>query len=108
MEDSENEKGLKAVLVVNEGDNVVTCVRPFTAGEVIELEGGDVLVKDDVASFENLALFAIRKGDLCFSYGRVIGRAARDIESGAPVHPQDLESAPPEIEDPSAGGRPRP
>jgi SAF domain. len=84
---------MNAILLVNENDNVVTCLKPLTAGEVLELETGLLTVKEDVPSYHKLALFAISKGDLCFTNGQVIGRAARDLEPGEPVNHHDLEKA---------------
>lgn len=81
---------MNAILLINEDDNVVICVKPLTAGEVLDLEHMSLTVKSDVLSYHKLALFAIRKGDLCYSFGRVIGRARRDIEKGEPVRNQDL------------------
>lgn len=83
---------MNAVLLINENDNVVTCLKPLTAGEMLELETRQLMVKDNVPSYHKLALFAIRKGDLCYKYGQVIGRATSDIEPGGHVHVHNLES----------------
>ena len=83
---------MNAILLVNEDDNVVTCIRPLSPGEEIEVRSNKVTVKDDVPSFHKLARFAIRQGDLCYKYGQVIGRATRDIEPGEHVHIHNLES----------------
>jgi len=81
---------MNAVLLINEDDNVVICLKPLTAGEILDLKNMSLTVKSDVLSYHKLALFAIRKGDLCYSLGRVIGRARRNIDKGEPVHQQDL------------------
>lgn len=81
---------MNAILLINENDNVLVCVKPLTAGEVLELEQMGRTAKNDILCYHKLALFAIRKGDLCYSFGQVIGRATRNIEEGAAVHNQDL------------------
>lgn len=81
---------MDTVLLINEDDNVLICIKPLTAAEVLDLNNMSLTVKSDVLSYHKLALFAIRKGDLCYNFGRVIGRAKRDIEKGEPVRHQDL------------------
>jgi len=83
---------MSAVLLVNENDNVVTCLKPLRAGDLLELESGSLTVKEDVPSFHKMALFAISQGDLCYKYGQIIGRATRDIQPGEHVHVHNLES----------------
>lgn len=81
---------MNAILLINEDDNVVICVKPLSAGEILDLNHMSLTVKSDVLSYHKLALFAIRKGDLCYTFGRLIGRATRDIEKGEAVRNQDL------------------
>lgn len=80
------------VLRINKNDNVVTCLKILSAGQVIELESGLLTVKENVPAFHKVAIFAINQGGLCYKYGEVIGRATCDIAPGEHVHVHNLES----------------
>ena len=80
------------VLRIDEKDNVVTCLKDLSAGQILDLESGLLPVKENVPIFHKIALFAIKQGDLCYKYGQIIGRATRDIAPGEYVHVHNLDS----------------
>ncbi len=81
-----------AVLRIAENDNVVTCLKALSAGQILELESGPLTVRDDLPVFHKMALVPIGRGGLCYKYGQIIGRATRDIAPGEHVHVHNLES----------------
>lgn len=83
---------MNAVLHVNEKDNLVTCLRPLSKGEVIEFEGKTYTVQSDIPVFHKMAVAEIKKGEYCYKYGEIIGDATEDIHPGDHVHVHNLES----------------
>lgn len=83
---------MNAVLKVNEKDNVATCLKSLAKGETVEAGGQKISAAQDVAVFHKIAVSGIKKGDLCYKYGQVIGRAMTDIKPGDHVHVHNIES----------------
>lgn len=83
---------MNAVLLVNDKDNVVTCLRALNSGETVDFPGGSVSVSADIQAFHKVAITDIPKGELCYKYGQIIGRALVDIRAGSHVHVHNIES----------------
>jgi altronate dehydratase small subunit len=83
-------------IVVREEDNVATALRDIGAGE--EAIAGllnttkKISVYEDIPYGHKFAVQDIRKGEDVVKYGEVIGRATRNIPSGAHAHIQNIES----------------
>lgn len=74
---------MNAVLLINENDKVLICFKPLTDDEVLALDRLGLTVKGDVLSYLHLPLFAIRKGDLCYSFRGPEIWTPRDIDERA-------------------------
>jgi altronate dehydratase small subunit len=83
---------MNTVLKAADTDNVLTCLRGFSKGEVVEAGGRKITLAQDVPVFHKIAATDIEKGGLCYKYGQVIGRAVTDIKSGEHVHVHNIES----------------
>ena len=81
------------VIVITDRDNVATALQPLAPGEVIEVEGRMVTVREAIASGHKIALTQIPAGDPVMKYGNPIGTATCDIEAGAHVHIHNVASA---------------
>jgi len=82
--------------VVEPADNVATVLREAEAGETVVVAVGDeavsVAVVEDVRFGHKLAIEDIPAGETVVKYGKSIGNATEDIEPGAWVHVQNVES----------------
>ena len=74
-------------------DNVATALRDLEAGEVVEVEGIAVTLREPVPLCHKLALTALATGDAVVKYGQPIGRATQVIPAGGHVHVHNMQSA---------------
>lgn len=88
---------------ITEKDSVVTALKMVSPGETVYYFDGDVLqtivVKDSVPAYHKIALAPIKKGDLIYKYGEVIGGAMVDIDQGEWVAHHNIMSLPRNYED---------
>lgn len=89
---TENVRG-RALLVLDERDNVGTVLCTGGKGEELTLPGGGTLrLAEDIPSGHKVALRPIKKGELVVKYGAAIGEATCDISAGAHVHVHNVRS----------------
>lgn len=77
---------------INEIDNVVTTTVAFNKGDVIEVEGKEITLNADIPRFHKVAIVDIKKEELVYKYGQIIGDALEDIKAGDHVHVDNIES----------------
>lgn len=74
-------------------DNVVTALRDFVPGDIINgQDGTTVSITEFVPFGHKIALCAITQGESIRKYGEVIGRARKSIAQGTVVHVHNVES----------------
>ena len=84
---------METVLKIDQKDNLVTCLRAVKKGETISIDGKNITVNADVPQFHKIAIADIKKGETCYKYGRIIGKALCEIKAGDYVHVHNLVSA---------------
>jgi len=86
----------KRIQVVEPEDNVATALRDVKEGETVTIAVGDdettIDVIEDVQFGHKIALTDIAKGETVTKYGKSIGNASEDIETGEWVHVHNVES----------------
>jgi altronate dehydratase small subunit len=86
----------KYITVIEDADNVATALRDIAAGETVEISVGSesrtIEVLEDVQFGHKLAIELIPAGETVTKYGKSIGNATEDIESGEWVHVHNVES----------------
>lgn len=80
------------LLRLNPRDNVAVALVDLQAGEVLSLDGRDLLLREDVKAGHKVALTAISSGGEVIKYGFPIGVARRQAEAGQWVHTHNLAS----------------
>ena len=83
----------RAVLRLAPGDNVATALRQLDVGEVVDLDGHAVAVKEPVPLCHKLALSDLDAGAEVVKYGQPIGLTTAAIPAGAHVHVHNMRSA---------------
>lgn len=74
-------------------DHVVTVLRPWAAGETLELEDGRTLVvKDDVPRGHKILTEPVKQGADVLKFGYSIGKAQADLKPGVWVHTHNLRT----------------
>jgi altronate dehydratase len=76
----------KPVLVLRESDNVGVLRQTLNAGDVIEVNGCRIEVREAIAPGHKIALLPIAEGSPVIKYGEIIADATCDIAAGAWVH----------------------
>lgn len=85
-------------LLMDEKDNVVTCVNEVTAGEEVVYRKGDEIcslkAEEDIPYCHKIALVDISKGSNVIKYGESLGETSEDIARGHWVSHNNLFSVP--------------
>lgn len=73
-------------------DNVVVCCRPVRAGELLPVEGVELVVVQDIDLGHKLALVPLDIGDKVLKYGMPIGSMTAPTAAGGWVHMHNMKS----------------
>ncbi len=84
---------MKRFIKINAVDNVaVALADDLKAGEVVEIDGREIVLKESVDRGHKFAIKAIGEGENVIKYGYPIGHATVAIEEGAWVHSHNLKT----------------
>ncbi|MDD7305857.1 MAG: UxaA family hydrolase [Peptoniphilaceae bacterium] len=79
-------------LKIEDNDNVVTCLQALKKGDVIEVDGKEITINQDIGRFHKVAIKDLKKGDLVYKYGQIIGDMTEDARAGDFIHTHNVES----------------
>ena len=71
---------------INSLDNVIVALENFSKGEIIEFDGKQINLADDIPRGHKIALEDLPKGTDIIKYGNPIGHATQPIRAGDLVH----------------------
>jgi altronate hydrolase len=77
---------------VHPSDNVGVAVRKLPAGERVEIEGEEIIIRSDVPAGHKFALEGLAAGDAVKKYGYSIGRVTEAVEPGTHLHTHNMET----------------
>lgn len=83
---------MNKVLKIDNKDNVVTCLQKLKKGDVLDIDGKKITVNQDVERFHKIAIVDLKKGDLVYKYGQIIGDMTEDAKAGDFIHTHNVES----------------
>lgn len=84
---------MKRFLKINAADNVCIALGDdLKAGEVVEVDGVAITLKEDIARGHKFALRSIASGENVIKYGYPIGHATEAIEAGSWIHSHNLKT----------------
>ncbi len=78
------------VLKINPKDNVCTALEKMSAGHKDILDGEEIVILTDIPYGHKVAICDLKKDDLVYKYGEVIGKATKDIKRGEHVHSHNM------------------
>ena len=81
-----NSSTVKPVLVLRSSDNVGVVRTPLAAGDVIEVGGRQLEVRESLTPGHKIALQPIAQGSPVIKYGEIIASATSEIARGEWVH----------------------
>jgi hypothetical protein len=73
-------------------DNVAMALTDFAAGNVVQIDGSEIVLKNSVEYGHKFAVRDIREGQPIIKYAERIGVAGQDISAGEHVHVHNVKS----------------
>lgn len=83
---------LSSFIKINPADSVVVCLRPFSKGEVIEVDGKAITIQQDTPAGHKLLIDDTPMGTDILKYGYPIGHAKKDLKRGEWVNENNLKT----------------
>lgn len=89
-------------LLMDEKDNVVTCVKEVKAGEEVVYRKGEdyfsVKAEEDIPFCHKIALIDFEEGDEVLKYGELIGKTTCAVKKGHWISHENIYSVPRDYE----------
>ena len=80
------------ILKINPADNVVVAIQPQTAGAVIEVDGKQITVLEDVPAGHKIAITDLAEGENVIKYGFPIGHAKEAKKAGSWMNENNIKT----------------
>nr|WP_165363564.1 aldo/keto reductase [Sphingobium cupriresistens] len=80
------------LILLHPHDNVLICVRPIEAGDILPASGGTIPAREGVSIGHKIARAPMRAGDKVIKYGAPIGSMTADAATGDWVHMHNMKS----------------
>jgi altronate hydrolase len=80
------------VIRIDPTDNVAMAVQPLTAGEVVEVDGARIALREDIPAGHKFALRALDAGEPVVKYGFEIGVTTAPILTGTWLHSHNMRT----------------
>ncbi|MFT4145058.1 MAG: altronate dehydratase family protein [Mobilitalea sp.] len=79
-------------LRINENDNVIIALKPLPCGKVLQIDGTELALREEIPQGHKIAITPIMAGEDIIKYGYKIGKAQRNIELGEWVHIHNVKT----------------
>lgn len=79
-------------LIINPSDNVAVAIADLKEGDVLNINGVSITIKEDIETGHKLAISPISEGEDVVKYGSPIGHALVDISVGEHVHTHNVKT----------------
>ena len=79
-------------LKINPADSVVVCLQAKQKGDVISVDGRDIVLSDDTPAGHKVLIKDVREGENIIKYGYPIGHARQDMKAGTWVNENNLKT----------------
>ena len=83
---------LASYLKINPADSVVVCLQAKKKGEIIEVDGQQITVCQDIPAGHKVLIKNVKKGENIIKYGYPIGHACEDLKAGEWVNENNLKT----------------
>lgn len=80
------------LILLHPDDNVLICVAPIAAGDILPVGGGTVPAREGITLGHKVARVALAAGDKVVKYGAPIGSMTADADAGQWVHLHNMKS----------------
>ena len=83
---------LKTYLKINPADSVVVCLVDKKKGDIIEADGKQVVLSEDIPAGHKVLISDVKEGEDIIKYGYPIGHALKDLKAGDWVNEHNLKT----------------
>lgn len=83
----------RSFLQINQSDNLLVALQDLKAGTIIQHDGNEITLVDDIAAKHKFTTEAIAKDGNAYMYGVLVGHASQDIPKGGLIHTFNLHHA---------------
>ena len=83
---------LATFLKINPDDSVVVCLQPKKKGDIIDIDGRQIVVNQDTPAGHKILIKDTAKGENIIKYGYPIGHAKEDLKAGDWVNEENLKT----------------
>lgn len=83
---------MKTYLKIHPSDNVAVALVPLSKGTVIQIDGTDIRLTEDIPQGHKFSLFPLKIGEQIIKYGSPIGLASQNIPAGSWVHIHNIHT----------------
>ncbi len=83
----------RTFLQINPSDNLLVALQDLKAGTIIQHDGNEITLVDDIAAKHKFTTEAIAKDGNAYMYGVLVGHASQDIPKGGLIHTFNLHHA---------------
>lgn len=83
---------MKEIIKINEKDNVVVALRDLAKAEIIEVDGKQIEIKEEVKRGHKIAITDLSIDENVVKYGYPIGHAIKNISCGEWVHTHNIKT----------------
>jgi D-threo-aldose 1-dehydrogenase len=80
------------LILLHPDDNVLICVAPIAAGDILPVSGGTIPAREGITVGHKVARRALAPGDKVIKYGAPIGSMTADARAGEWVHMHNMKS----------------
>ncbi|SHG03078.1 UxaA family hydrolase [Dysgonomonas macrotermitis] len=77
---------------INPNDNVCVAIENLAEGDVVNVEGASITIKNTIETGHKFAIKDIKTNENVIKYGYPIGHATTDIQTGEHVHTQNVKT----------------
>jgi len=79
-------------LKINPADSVVVCLAPKKKGDIIDIDGKQIIVNQDTPAGHKVLIKDAKQGEDIIKYGYPIGHARQDLKAGDWVNENNLKT----------------
>jgi altronate hydrolase len=79
-------------LKINPADSVVVCLSEKKKGDIISVDGRDIVLRQDTPAGHKVLIHDVHEGDDIIKYGYPIGHARQDLKAGDWVNEDNLKT----------------
>lgn len=83
---------MQTFLKIHPDDKVAVALKPLSAGDVLSIDGKELILSEDIPQGHKFALTSLAEGEPVIKYGSPIGLAKKAIPAGSWIHTHNMKT----------------